>query len=184
MLHPETLERVEDSVLSVAQTIVYLHAHSAAATGGESGRGSKAGSTSPGRSGVYASVTGATIDSTEAVRVSGQILKAKSKYVLEIEATTIAFVVPSNDNAVATRVTVNGFSDVVQPNAGYNGVEQCDSNYLNCTSHAVLWVDLDAAETAHPGVFIGQPLNIDVYSIVNSGVTTGDVSLRARLHKK
>lgn len=142
-----------------------------------------AGTTSPGKSSVYASVSGVTLDGSNTVKMSGQILKAKKKHVLEIEATTMA-TVPTDDNAIGTQVTVNGFGDIIQPDSNYNGVEQCDSAFINCTSHAVLWVDLDAAEGAHPGLFIGQPLDIDVHAIMNSGSTTATVSLRARLHKK
>jgi hypothetical protein len=47
------------------------------------------------------------------------------------------------------------------------------------------WVDLDAAETAHPGMFIKQPLVIQMQAVANVAVTAaGNASLRAHLQKK
>jgi hypothetical protein len=54
-------------------------------------------------------------------------------------------------------------------------------NRCSVTGH--FWLDLDAAEAAHPGIFINQPLVVELGGF--GDVTfTGMASLRARLVKK
>jgi hypothetical protein len=39
-------------------------------------------------------------------------------------------------------------------------VQQCPVNITFCTLTGVFWLDLDAAEREHRGMFLGKPLNI------------------------
>lgn len=54
-----------------------------------------------------------------------------------------------------------------------------------CSATGVWWLDLDAAESAHPGLIIGQPLTISI--VGNDSAQTGSVGsmvLRARLEQE
>ncbi len=57
-----------------------------------------------------------------------------------------------------------------------------------CTVSGTWWLDLDAAEVAHPGVFIRQPLTITLLggTVPGAGVpfVPGDASMSAVLEKK
>ena len=56
---------------------------------------------------------------------------------------------------------------------------------VDCTATGTWWLDLDAAEAAHPGSFIGKPLNVDLLGQNVSGPGYfGYAGLRARLVKK
>lgn len=53
-----------------------------------------------------------------------------------------------------------------------------------CTVSGTFWPDLDAAETANPGMFINVPLNIDLDVIDTVPGTTGTASVTATMVKK
>jgi hypothetical protein len=49
-------------------------------------------------------------------------------------------------------------------------VSQCPLNVTFCTITGIFWLDLDAAEDAHKGMFLGQPLDITLSAgACNSG---------------
>ena len=64
---------------------------------------------------------------------------------------------------ISASPTVNGIS--IEP-SGHGGIthfsmgQQCPSNVTFCTITGMFWLDLDAAEDAHKGMFLGQPLDI------------------------
>jgi hypothetical protein len=56
-----------------------------------------------------------------------------------------------------------------------------------CGLSGTLVLDIDGAEAAHPGTFIGKPLSMVVYAGELPGPTTGDladVALEARLERR
>jgi hypothetical protein len=62
---------------------------------------------------------------------------------------------------ISARPTVNGIT--IEPTSGvthFSMVQQCPSNVTFCTITGIFWLDLDAAEDAHKGMFLGQPLDI------------------------
>ena len=68
------------------------------------------------------------------------------------------------------------------------GSETCLSLVLQCQAATEFWLDLDAAEAAHPGQFIGVPLVISLRAEWRGDGPDDpiavDASLRARLEKK
>jgi hypothetical protein len=143
------------------------------------------GTTTPGKASVFVSKSGVTVPTTTGPLVpdvSGTIQKGKKKQVLEIDLTLTD---GGNTSSVLGVVPiVNGFSDVVQPSALSQLSECAAASWFDCTVSGHFWVDLDAAETAHVGMFIKQPLVIDMQGGSNVAVTAGIASLRAHLQKK
>ena len=141
--------------------------------------------TSPGRTAVYVDKSGVPITlSPQSAGVTGTIIKGKRGHVLEIDLTLIAS--NAESNALGVFPHVNGFTDVVHPKPSFFQWQlmQC-TGFQNCTVSGHFWVDLDAAETAHPGMFIQRNLVIELFEIADIAVDgTGDASLRARLRKK
>jgi hypothetical protein len=90
---------------------------------------------------------------------------------------------------ISASPTVNGIS--IEP-SGHGGIthlsvgQQCPSNVTFCTITGMFWLDLDAAEDAHKGMFLGQPLDIRGlqqwrrrhYSRNISGTALGEVNFR------
>jgi hypothetical protein len=66
---------------------------------------------------------------------------------------------------ISASPAVNGIS--IEP-SGHGGTthfsmaQQCPSNVTFCTVTGMFWLDLDAAENAHKGLFLGKPLNISL----------------------
>lgn len=117
--------------------------------------------------------------------LTATILKGRSKRALVIEA----MVVDRSSALIFLRMgpSVNGVA--VKPFA--NTAVPCDpSNGITaCTASGVWWLDLDAAEAANPGVFIGQPLVVtlvggDVITADGPGPGPYDASLVVRMIKK
>lgn len=142
--------------------------------------------TSPGKASVHASagfltMPGALSFSTV---LNASILKAKKKQVLEVDGFLGDYNGSSADECI--RVLVNGL-DILEaqtPAVGGNAwaCHPCSSTYF-CSLTGQWWLDLDAAELAHPGVFIGQPLDIQLQAFSNVSTKIA-VSLRARMVKK
>ena len=53
-----------------------------------------------------------------------------------------------------------------------------------CSTNASTWLDLDAAEAAHPGTFIGKPLAIALEACSFAGDVSANLSLVARLERR
>jgi hypothetical protein len=138
--------------------------------------------TSPGKHTVYKSQSGVSVGTTFSQLVTATIEKGKKKRVLEVDVTLI----DSGNAATSIGVgpLINGLALVMEPNATHVQLNDCPSAGLNrCTATGQFWLDLDAAETAHPGVFINQPLVIELWGLGDVPFT-GIASLRARLEKK
>jgi hypothetical protein len=153
-----------------------------------------AASTSPGKNSAFVSSTG--ILTTFATKAVATIEKGKKKTVLAIEASYgdgASYPTASAMRVIGIIVRVNGV--VAQPNpfasfqyytdCGYNG----DVAPVACSITGTFWFDVDAAELANPGQFVGQPLNVELTAgdLANGplvGVTPMDASLTVRVTKK
>lgn len=134
--------------------------------------------TSPGENSVYVSQLNASIEHS-GTPINGTIARGKSKAVLEVDVSVTDL--SGINRAVAARVTVNGVS--LEPSSGFDAVANCSGGFF-CTLGSQWWLDLDAAETAHPGLFRGKALNISASIFSAAATSTADVSLRARMEKK
>jgi hypothetical protein len=137
---------------------------------------------SPGKTTAYASASGVSFGPTPAAvpAVAVQILKGKKKRALEIDLTAI---VPSvaAEQTIQVRPLVNGLA--IEPLGGIQAEHGCDTGVINCTAQGTFWLDLDTAEATNPGVFANQPLNVET-EVLTGSVTSGSVSVRARMVKK
>jgi hypothetical protein len=139
--------------------------------------------TSPGKNSVAVSKSGLTVPAIPATIASGTIEKGKKKNILAIDVSVTDQ--GSSSSAIGVTALVNGLSDVMQPPLVVQLSECPASTWINCTTSAHLWVDLDAAEAAHPGLIIGQPLVIDLQAVANVPITgLATASLEAHLQKK
>jgi hypothetical protein len=140
--------------------------------------------TSPGKENFHASTSAVAVPSgSEGVLLSGVITSGRKGRTLIVEA-FVGSVAPGEDGAFRPRV--NGV--FLEPTDSFgNGnamTVYCPGTAtFGCTGGAHWWLDLDAAEAAHPGTFVNQPLNIDLLGI---GTTPLGVvaNLSARLEKK
>ena len=87
-----------------------------------------------------------------------QVLSDSEHVVLTIHAT---LVMTSNCAlpAVLVSARVNGV-DVEPPFPAF--VDQATASYAGCSATGTFRLDLDAAEFAHPGVFLDQPLHVEL----------------------
>jgi hypothetical protein len=116
--------------------------------------------------------------------LAASIVKGKRKHVLVIQAT-----LSSGSSPVAgwlgIRARVNGF-DAVPPGQFSGDIQHqsCGGNY--CTVTGTWWLDLDAAEVAHPGAFVSQPLTIvlDGGEFPMSPQSTGSATMSVRMERK
>jgi hypothetical protein len=118
--------------------------------------------TSPGKEAVFFSrlESGAPA----APELSGVISRGKAHHVVRVDASYLTKLGVPGPNActaqpttIRIRATVNG-----RQMMGWPGMS-CPANAYECTVSGPLWLDLDAAEAALPGVFKGQPLTITVW---------------------
>jgi hypothetical protein len=141
-------------------------------------------STAPGKASVFASKASvAASNSGFGSVLTASITKGKKKQVLMVDAyLSDRSNVTGADNCV--RVLVNGI-DVLEPQTGIGSAQACEKcdTVFDCHIAGQFWLDLDAAETAHPGMFINQPLSLDLQAFSDAGDAV-DVSLRAVMVKK
>lgn len=135
--------------------------------------------TAGGANAVFNTTTGITFpDTYSTVSATATIPKGKSKRVVDISVMAVS---PKCDHgAVGIIAGVNGFP--IEPFSSI--VSPSDQQFLNCGVTGEWWLDLDAAEAAHPGVFIGQPLKIDVEAASATPTPNGFVVLKARMVRK
>lgn len=158
-------------ILSVLVVLSPLAAHAAPVT------------TSPGKTSVSSSESSTLNMSGNVTGLMGTISKGAKKRILQFTA-TLSIVDDMTVPAISLFPTVNGFI-VTGTSQNY---QKCDtSEASNCTLTAVYWLDLDAAELAHPGTYIGQPLNIGIFggsaSFTGSGLNY-NLSFNATMVKK
>jgi hypothetical protein len=161
--------------LAIAAAALALMLESAPCARGDS-------TTSPGKNAVYVSQSGVPVGTAFAQLISGTIQKGKKKRVVEADLTLID--TGNSAGVIGVGPIINGLALVMEPTATHIQLSDCPSLSLNrCSVTGHFWLDLDAAEVAHPGVFIKQPLVIELWGIGDVPFT-GMASLRARLVKK
>jgi hypothetical protein len=146
-----------------------------------------AGSTSPGKNSVYVSDFSLTTAEFPNNTLTGTIVKGKKGTVLEIH-TMISAYAGEPTHLIAT-VTVNGFpSEPTFEGSGWISGQDCRANNsIGCTLTETRWLDIDAAEAAHPGVYVGQPLVISYLAGVQNGFGDGVIgssTLTVNVQKK
>jgi hypothetical protein len=157
-----------------------------------------AASTSPGKNSAFVSTTGVLrYFFTDEAKSTATIEKGKKKTVLAIEATLsdgVSYPTPSAIRVLGILVRVNGVTAWPNPNASYQYYTDCgfdgDVAPVACSVSGTFWFDVDAAELANPGQFVGQPLVVELTAgdlpgggaLV--GVTQVDTSLSVRVQKK
>lgn len=115
--------------------------------------------------------------------LTATIAKGKKKYVLAVEATLSGGSSPVA-NSLMLRANANGVE--MEPHSpGGNEVTHTCASAL-CTLTATWWLDLDAAEAAHPGVFINMPLSVTLEGgeFFASPQSDGKVTMSVRMQKK
>jgi hypothetical protein len=153
-----------------------------------------AASVSPGKNSAFASTTGPLTYFTPTSTAT--ITKGRRNTVLAIEATLsdgASFPTASAMRVLGILVRVNGFVAMPNPFANYQYYTDCgfdgDVDPVACSVTGTFWFDIDAAELANPGMFVGQPLNVeltagDLAGGPTVGITQVDTSLRVSVQKK
>lgn len=176
--------RTESGWIRIRLVLAFAHLVVCGAVAVLGAQPAHAASTSPGKNAVYASTTATLIANAPATVVTATIEKGKKKRVLAIDTAATS---TGNANGFLSVVPiVNGLRIAEPTNAGtaVAAVAEC---FSTCTSTSHFWLDLDAAEAAHPGVFIKQPLVVELEATWTSGNTPSlpvAASLGARLQKK
>lgn len=137
--------------------------------------------TSPGKNAVYRSQSGVAVGTAFAQLTSATIQKGKKKRVVEVDLTLID--TGNSAGVIGVGPLINGLALVMEPTATHLQLADCPGTTNRCTATGQFWLDLDAAEAAHPGVFINQPLVIELWGFGDVAFT-GMASLRAHLEKK
>lgn len=135
----------------------------------------------PGKNAAYVSDSSVALTTAGYTSVASVTLnKGKKKRVVEVD------VVLEDKNFQASSVsgyaTINGLQ--MEPDLADVPVTPCNTAFINCTLSVQFWADIDALEAANPGVFVGQPLVIDVLGKTTGVNVNGMASVRARLVKK
>lgn len=149
-------------------------------------------STSPGKNSAFEASTGNVL-TNYASKLTATIAKGKKKTVLAIDAgyTDGPYSPIYGVRALGIGVTVNGVAVQPNPAATEQHVIDCglgDTPPATCSVVGTFWFDIDAAELANPGVFVGQPLTV-VLSAGHVGAgppppNPMDASLSVRVQKK
>ena len=124
-------------------------------------------------------------DLSTGLSLVAQIQKGKSKNVLAMEATVWASTQRSTEFVRTLLLDVNGVSPLPQ-NIVYTHCQAGVSTY-GCPLTGTWWLDLDAAEAANPGQFIGKPLTVTLNGSDNPPTDTfpsGQMTLSIHLVKK
>jgi hypothetical protein len=152
--------------------------------------------TSPGKNSVFVSSAGIPMPSLySGPTLTGTIAKGRKGTVLAIEASIsdgASYPTAAGMRVIGTLVRVNGITAQPNPSASYQYLVDCgyvDNDPVACSSTGTYWFDVDSAELANPGSFVGQPLVIemlagDVAEGPLIGVTPMDASLTVRVQKK
>lgn len=152
-----------------------------------------AASTSPGKNSAFVSSSG--VLTAYMPQATATIVKGKKKTVLAIEASYsdgASYPTAPGIRVLGMRVAVNGVLAQPNPSAAYVYLTDCgfvDTPPVACTVTGTFWLDVDAAELANPGMFVGQPLvvTLEAGDLTNGalvGITPMDASLTVRVQKK
>jgi hypothetical protein len=151
-------EQVLHSASRAAKMLVVLNVITPPAFGAEA-------TTSPGNKSVFVAHE-AINDACCQVQLKGTIISGQASNVLMLAASFIAensFAAPCSPTDVDIfPPQVNGISTNPDGLVGFISTSaHCGMSGGFCpTITGTYWLDLDQAEAAHPGMFIGQPLNI------------------------
>lgn len=130
---------------------------------------------SPGKTTAAVSQSGVL---NTAPTLSVQIVKGKKKRLLIVTGTVSTF---ASAGTISAEVVVNGIS--LEPIEGGTNVVAQRCAGAACSLEGTWWLDVDAAESANPGMFYNVPLDV-VMTANASTATTGRASLTATLVKK
>ena len=146
-----------------------------------------AASTSPGKNSAFESSDfsgNGDIPQAVTTLLTATIVKGKKKNVLVVEA-TLSTGSSSSSSYLYLRTDVNGYE--IEPlDSGGSSQFLTFCNGTPCTLTAAWWLDLDAAEAAHPGIFIKQPLTVTLRGGegLPSPQSGGKVTMSVRMQKK
>jgi len=152
-----------------------------------------AATTSPGKNSAFVSSSG--VMTSLSTKATATILKGKKRTVLAIEASYsdgASYPTAALIRVLGMTVSVNGVLAQPNPSAPYQYITDCgfvDTPPVACSVTGTFWLDIDAAELANPGMFVGQPLVVDFRAgdLTNGagvGVMPMDASLSVRVQKK
>jgi hypothetical protein len=121
----------------------------------------------------------------DTVLLSGTIQRGKGHRVLVIQA-MVGSVTPGEDASI--HPLVNGVACEPSDELGNptSATITCPSDAtFGCNATGTWWLDLDAAEAAHPGAFIGKPLAIELIAGTHNADGIGVFAdMSVRLEKK
>jgi len=141
-------------------------------------------STSPGKENFHVSTSSVGVPAgTAGVLLSGVIVRGKKRCLLIVDA-FVGSLAPGENGAFWPRVNgvfLEPTDDIGNPNS--MGIDCPTTATFACTGGAHWWLDLDAAEAEHPGMFFNQPLTVDLLGVGSTplGVVA---NLSAHLEKK
>lgn len=148
-----------------------------------------AGTTSPGANSVFVSASNVNLPALgngSASLLTGTITKGKRKTVVAVEAMLTGIGSSSGPRVDQIWPTINGiviepkFKSVPDPDmAQVNCPTITAPSSITCTTTGTWWLDIDAAEAANPGMFVGKALNITLMG--NEATGNGDIDLEATL---
>jgi hypothetical protein len=149
-------------------------------------------STSPGKNAAFEASTADPL-TVYGPKLTATIVKGKRGTVLAIDAayTDGPYGPIGGVRVIGLGVTVNGVAVQPNPATAEQYVADCGSNDTPpavCNLAGTFWFDIDAAELANPGTFVGQPLTV----VMSGGDVSGgafpanpmDSSLTVRVQKK
>ena len=141
--------------------------------------------TSPGRNSVHVSTIAVALPAgVETVMLAGTIVRGKHGQVLTVDA-SVGSVAPGEAGSFRPRVNGVAFETTDDFGTGSSASIICASpGVYGCTGTGHWWIDLDAAEAAHPGTFIGKPLSIELVGGGLGGPIGVSANMSARLEKK
>ena len=134
--------------------------------------------TGPGKQSAMTSMNFTMADDDVATPLSAEIVRGKEHNRLIVHL-WVRLVSAHNADSVFwdNIVRVNGVS--VEPTGG--GTHQEEVCSPSCSRGATFWLDLDAAEAAHPHQFLGRPLDVTVVFEANTSPPGGAGSFTADL---
>jgi hypothetical protein len=106
------------------------------------------------------------------------IPRGRAKRMLLADATMV-----SNEFGPTT-ISVGPLVNGIPMHSADAAVANCSTGEFGCTASGHWWMDLDAAEAANPGSFIGQPLVLRFYAAEETGTGAAGLSVRAWMQKK
>lgn len=141
--------------------------------------------TSPGKENFHASTIAVAVPfQTDTVVLSGVIERGRTKRILIVEA-SVGSVAPGETGLFRPQVNGVAFEPTDDVGNGTGMSVICPAGQpFGCTGSSHWWLDLDAAEAAHPGTIINQPLNVELLGRGGSSAIGIFASLSARLEKK